>query len=152
MVIAGLLSAVPTGARLLTTTAVLAVLFVLDFAGRTDLLPQRKRQIPQEVFGNGIVRGAFRFGFEYGTGSRTHLTSVAPFVLLWLLLSLNLEVHMALAVGAGFGAGRAIPVVAHLAIGSALWDTNTNRQARGVAILGAVSSASLAGYVAVLWL
>ena len=151
-VVAGFLSPVPIGLLLAVTTTVLLAFFVLDFAGRTDLLPQRARQIPQEVFHHGIVRGAFRFGFEYGTGSRTHITSVAPFVPLWLLLSLNLEVHMALMVGAGFGAGRALPVIAHLGLGSSQWDTNTDRQARMVAVLGSVSSAVLAGYVAVLWL
>jgi hypothetical protein len=151
-VIAGVLSLLPIGILLAVTTTVLLLFFVLDFAGRTALLPQRKRQIPQAVFHNGIVRGAFRFGFEYGTSARTHITSVAPFVPLWLLLSLNLEVHMALVVGAGFGAGRALPVVAHLGLGSSQWDTNTDRQARMVAILGSVSSAVLAGYVAVLWL
>src|SRR5438132_14144104 len=45
-------------------------------------LPEARRQIPAEVFGRGLVRGAYRFGFESGTGVRTYLSSPATSLLL----------------------------------------------------------------------
>jgi len=74
-------------------------------------LPQNRRQIPLEVFGGGLVKGAYRFGFEMGTGVRTYLPSPAPYILLLALLFGRLTLASALFVAIGFALGRAIPLM-----------------------------------------
>ena len=78
-------------------------------------LPQSRRQIPAEVFGQGLVRGAFRFGFELGTGVRTYMPSPAPYVLLLIILFGQLTLGCALCLALGFGLGRATPVMIQIA-------------------------------------
>ena len=78
-------------------------------SGRISL-PEAKRQIPAEVFGRGLVRGAFRFGFELGTGVRTYVASPAPYLLLLVILLGQLTLACALCVAVGFAAGRAAPL------------------------------------------
>jgi hypothetical protein len=77
-------------------------------------LPQNRRQIPLEVFGSGLVKGAYRFGFEMGTGVRTYLPSPAPYILLLALLFGRLTLASALFVAIGFGLGRAVPLMLQL--------------------------------------
>jgi hypothetical protein len=77
-------------------------------------LPQARRQIPAEVFGRGLVRGALRFGFELGTGVRTYVPSPAPYVLMLTLLLGQLTLGCALSVAVGFGLGRAAPLLLQL--------------------------------------
>jgi hypothetical protein len=79
-------------------------------SGRISL-PQARRQIPAEVFGRGLVRGSFHFGFELGTGVRTYVSSPAPYLLLLTILFGQLTLGCALCVAVGFGLGRAIPVM-----------------------------------------
>jgi hypothetical protein len=74
-------------------------------------LPQARRQIPAEVFGRGLVRGAFRFGFELGTGVRTYVPSPAPYILLLTILLGRLTLGCAMCVAGGFGLGRAVPLM-----------------------------------------
>jgi hypothetical protein len=73
-------------------------------------LPESRRQIPAEVFGGGLARGALRFGFELGTGFRTYVPALAPYVLLLVLLIGRPTVSAALLIGLGFGFGRAVPI------------------------------------------
>jgi hypothetical protein len=82
-------------------------------------LPEARRQIPAEVFGANLVRGAARFGFELATGVRTYAPSAAPYVLLLTVLLLRPPLGLALLMGAGFGVGRAAPLVARLVRGRA---------------------------------
>lgn len=77
-------------------------------------LPEARRQIPFEVFTGGVVRGAWRFGFEMGTGVRTYVPSWAPYVLVLALLLARPTLGEALAAAAGFGLGRAVPLLVHL--------------------------------------
>lgn len=77
-------------------------------------LPEARRQIPLETFGRGLVPGAWKFGFEMGTGMRTYLPSFAPYVLLLALLLARPTLAQALLVAAGFGLGRAVPLMIHL--------------------------------------
>lgn len=77
-------------------------------------LPEARRQIPAEVFGGNLVRAAYRFGFELGTGVRTFVTSPAPYVLLLVVLLARPTLLGAIAIGFGFGIGRAMPLVALL--------------------------------------
>ena len=77
-------------------------------------LPETRRQIPAHVFGGSLARGAYRFGFELGTGMRTYVPSAAPYVLLLAIVLARLTLAHALLVGLGFGLGRAIPLMAEL--------------------------------------
>lgn len=78
-------------------------------------LPEARRQIPAEVFGRRLSRGAWRFGLELGTGLRTYAPAVAPYLALLAVLLLRPTLGQALLVGAGFGLGRAVPLVVQLA-------------------------------------
>lgn len=82
-------------------------------AGRVRL-PEARRQIPLEVFFGGLVRGAWRFGFEMGTGMRTYVPSSAPYVLVLALVLARPTLGQALLVALGFGLGRAVPLMVHL--------------------------------------
>ncbi len=77
-------------------------------------LPQARRQIPAEVFGRGLARGAFRFGFELGTGVRTYIPSPAPYILFLTILFGHLTLASALCVAVGFGLGRAAPLMVQM--------------------------------------
>lgn len=86
-----------------------AALGVLRDAGLVRLpLPQNARQIPAEVLRRHLLRGAFRFGAELGTGVRTYVPSSAPYAVALTLLLVHPGPGACLAAGAGFGAGRAV--------------------------------------------
>lgn len=77
-------------------------------------LPESRRQIPAEVFGGSITRGAYRFGFELGTGVRTYIPSAAPYILLLTVVLAHITLANAILVGFGFGLGRAVPLMVQL--------------------------------------
>jgi hypothetical protein len=77
-------------------------------------LPENRHQIPAEVFGGSLIRGAYRFGFELATGVRTYAGVAAPYVLVLAILLIRPTLGQALLIGAGFGLGRAVPMVARL--------------------------------------
>jgi hypothetical protein len=77
-------------------------------------VPEAKRQIPAEVFGGSLVRGAFRFGFELGTGVRTYVSSAIPYFLLMIVLVGRPTLADAVGMALGFGVGRALPLGAQL--------------------------------------
>ena len=79
-------------------------------AGRITL-PEARRQIPAEVFGGSIARGAYRFGLELGTGVRTYVPSAAPYILLLTVMLAHITLGNAILVGLGFGLGRAAPLM-----------------------------------------
>jgi hypothetical protein len=83
-------------------------------AGRI-MLPESRHQIPTDVFGGSLVNGAFRFGFELGTGVRTYAGASAPYILLLVVLIGWLPLGWALLLGAGFGVARALPLIIHMA-------------------------------------
>jgi hypothetical protein len=83
-------------------------------------LPESRRQIPAEVFGGSLLRGAYRFGLELGTGVRTYVSSSAPYILLLAVFFARLTLADALLIGVGFGVGRAFPLMVQLAAGSRL--------------------------------
>jgi hypothetical protein len=78
-------------------------------------LPESRRQIPTDVFTGSPARGAFRFGFELGTGVRTYASASAPYILLLVLLVGSWPLGWAILLAAGFGLGRAMPLMIHLA-------------------------------------
>lgn len=77
-------------------------------------LPESRRQIPSAVFAGSLVRGAYRFGLEMGTGIRTYVPSFAPYVLLLALVLARPTLGEALLIAAGFGLGRTIPLMISL--------------------------------------
>jgi len=77
-------------------------------------LPENRRLIPSEVFNYGMVRGAFQFGAELGTGVRTFVPSPAPYLLLLALVLGQLTLMHAWLIGLGFGLARAAPLIVHL--------------------------------------
>ncbi|MGH4013978.1 MAG: hypothetical protein ACRDSL_08645 [Pseudonocardiaceae bacterium] len=83
-------------------------LFVL--AGECRLhravLPHRRAQVPSAVIGAGPDAGALQFGFEMGSGVRTHMPSNLPYLTLLAVLLIGSWVAALLA-GLGFGLGRA---------------------------------------------
>jgi hypothetical protein len=97
---------VPDIARL----AVLAAMALFVVAGEFGLhrvsLPHRRAQVPTSVVGEGARRGALQFGYEMGTGMRTHMPSNQPYVPL-LATILVTSLGQALLVGVGFAIGRA---------------------------------------------
>lgn len=82
-------------------------------AGRVSL-PEARRQIPSTVFAPSLVQGAWRFGFEMGTGMRTYVPTFVPYVLLLALLLARPTLLQALSIAFGFGLGRAIPLMLQL--------------------------------------
>jgi hypothetical protein len=77
-------------------------------------LPENRRQIPAQVFGMGLVHGAYRFGFELGTGLRTYVPSPAPYLLLLVVLLGRPAFGDTLLIALGWGVGRSIPLMAQL--------------------------------------
>lgn len=78
-------------------------------------LPEVRRQIPAEVFGGRLAKGAYRFGFELGTGMRTYAPSAAPYVLLLAVILSRPSLLGALLIGLAFGFARALPILVQLA-------------------------------------
>lgn len=111
-------------------------LFVL--AGEAGLhrwaLPHRRSQVPQTVIGEGADAGALRFGFEMGTGMRTHMPSNLPYVPL-VAVALVAGWPAALLTGAGFGLGRAGMALGHYqARDPDWWDGQWRQHGRTVRI------------------
>jgi len=77
-------------------------------------LPENRRQIPAEVFGRSLAGGAFRFGFEMGTGVRTYVPAAAPYVLALGLVAVRPTLAVAGAAALGFAAGRTVPLVVQM--------------------------------------
>lgn len=118
-VLSGFTEPVPDAWRVALLTVAAAAVWAIKhgpLAGHLRL-PEARRQIPAEVFGANLVRGAYRFGFELATGVRTYAPSAAPYVLLLTVLLLRPQLGLALLMGAGFGLGRAAPLIARLVRG-----------------------------------
>jgi hypothetical protein len=68
---------------------------------------QNRRQVPQAIRSAGPRTGAFQFGFEMGTASRTFMPTTMPYVIFIGLLFL-IPLPVSLLVGLAFGVGRAV--------------------------------------------
>lgn len=123
-------------------------LFVL--AGEVGLhrisLPHRRAQVPSSVIGEGAEQGALQFGFEMGSGLRTHMPSNVPYLPL-VAVALVAGWAGALAAGLGFGAGRAAMALGrHYGGDPPWWDAQWRRYGRLARIaltLGAVGLAAI---------
>jgi hypothetical protein len=115
--VSGFFSVLPDVSRLLLLSAGALVVWLAKetrWSSRITL-PESRRQIPSEVFNQSLVRGAFRFGFELGTGVRTYVPSAAPYVLLLTIFLGWLPLGATLLIAAGFGMGRAVPLALQFA-------------------------------------
>lgn len=103
--------AAPMGVRIAAVAALLGALAVFEIAGRSNMLPQNRRLVPQTILAANSIAGPLQFGFEMGTGLRTFAPSALPLatVAMALLWAPNAIEGLALAVGFGLGRTLAIP-------------------------------------------
>lgn len=126
---------IPLGAR----EAILVAVVVFVLAGELGLhritLPHRRSQVPSAVIGAGSDAGALQFGFEMGSGVRTHMPSNLPYLpLLAVLLVANWA--GALLAGLGFGLGRAAMALGrHYNRAPQWWDQQWQRHGRTLRIV-----------------
>ncbi|MGA8047972.1 MAG: hypothetical protein WCA30_17060 [Dermatophilaceae bacterium] len=146
-VLSGLLSPVPEWLRLAIAAIAAVALTMLDLVQRRLRLPQRSRLIPQSVFAQGIARGIFRFGFEYGTGVRTLIPSAASVILAVALVLIGLPWWQTVLVAAVFGAARALAVLQFLLLGSEGWAEFLSSHTRSLERTGSVVTALLVAAV-----
>jgi hypothetical protein len=112
-------------------TGVLGVLAVVAVMRDTSLLrfrrPECNRQVPRELLTTkGAVAVPLQFGFEMGTGLRTHLTATAPHLLACTILLIRPSLAIAMLAGASFGIGRMLHPLLRLwsRTGGGAWDTS----------------------------
>ncbi|MDQ3906652.1 MAG: hypothetical protein M3300_14775 [Actinomycetota bacterium] len=109
-------------------------LFVLagEFGLHRAVLPHRRAQVPSTVIAAGGDAGALRFGFEMGSGVRTHMPSNLPYLPLFAVLLIS-SWPAALACGLGFGVGRAAMALGrHYSSDGTWWDGQWQRHERAV--------------------
>ncbi|HEX5345782.1 MAG TPA: hypothetical protein VFW64_01565 [Pseudonocardiaceae bacterium] len=129
---------------------VATALFVL--AGECGLhrmaLPHRRSQVPSTVIGTGEQAGALQFGFEMGTGVRTHMPSNLPYLpLMAVLLVANWAA--AVVAGLGFGLGRAAMALGRHHSGDATWwDRQWQHHQRALRITLTLAATLLATLIA----
>ena len=121
-------------------------LFIL--AGECGLhhvvLPHRRTQVPSTVIASGGDAGALRFGFEMGTGVRTHMPSNLPYPPLLAVLLVSTW-PAALISGLGFGLGRAAMALGrHYSRDDTWWDSQWRRHERAVRLTLSLLAALLA--------
>ncbi|MGH3686507.1 MAG: hypothetical protein ACRDQ9_01080 [Pseudonocardiaceae bacterium] len=121
-------------------------LFVL--AGECGLhrvaLPHRRAQVPSTVIGAGSDAGALQFGFEMGSGVRTHMPSNLPYLPLMAVLVLG-SWAAALVAGLGFGLGRAAMALSrHHSRDTTWWDHQWQRHERRLRITLTLAAVGLA--------
>lgn len=115
---------------------VIAAVALFVLAGECGLhrvaLPHRRAQVPSTVIASGGDAGALRFGFEMGTGVRTHMPSNLPYLPLVSVLLVSTW-PAALASGLGFGLGRAAMALGrHYSGDGTWWDSQWQRHERAV--------------------
>ena len=110
----GLTAALPDAWRLylLAVGAGLLLLARYGPVARFIPLPEARRQIPAEAVAGNATRGALRFGFELGTGVRTYVPALAPYLLALTILVGRPSLYLALLAGLGFGVARGLPLLA----------------------------------------
>lgn len=126
----------------------IAAVAVFVLAGECGLhrisLPHRRAQVPSTVIAAGGEAGALRFGFEMGSGVRTHMPSNLPYLPLTAVLLISTW-PAALAAGLGFGLGRAAMALGRYHSGDgSWWDSQWQRHERPLRIALAVTAAVLA--------
>jgi hypothetical protein len=128
---------------------VLVVLVVLagEFRLHRLTLPHRRAQVPSAVINAGSEAGALQFGFEMGSGVRTHMPSNLPYLPLLAVLLLGSWVAALLA-GLGFGLGRAAMALGrHHSHAPDWWDDQWQRYGHRLRIILALAAALLVAAV-----
>jgi hypothetical protein len=125
-------------------------LFVL--AGECGLhrvaLPHRRAQVPSTVIAAGGDVGALQFGFEMGSGVRTHMPSNLPYLPLVAVLLVG-NWAAALLTGLGFGLGRTTMALGrHYSGDSTWWDRQWQRHEPRLRITLALAAILLAAHIA----
>lgn len=105
-VASGLFEPVPASSRRVALFVVVGSLAILRARGAFKWLPQAERQVPPSVFYQDTRAAALAFGFELGTGVRTYVSSLGPYVIGFSVLLLRPDFATAMLVGFGFGIGR----------------------------------------------
>jgi hypothetical protein len=107
-------------------------------------LPHRRAQVPSTVISASASAGALQFGFEMGSGVRTHMPSNLPYLPLVAVLLVG-SWGPALLAGLGFGLGRAAMALGrHHGRDAAWWDRQWQRHGRRLRIILALVAALLA--------
>lgn len=116
----------------LARVAVVAALATFVVAGEFGLhgvvLPHRREQVPTSVIDRGSRVGALQFGYEMGTGMRTHMPSNLPYLALAAAL-LVADWSQAVLIGLGFGLGRAWMALGRDRSDVEWWDASWRRHA-----------------------
>jgi hypothetical protein len=117
-ILSGLVGWLPPRIRLILLASI-ALSLVLRQAGVARVpLPQNARQVPQAVYLRHPVVANAQFGFEMGTGMRTLVSAVAPYLLIsFLILFPPTSFFIAVAIGVSFGLTRGLVPV--------LWSLNS---------------------------
>lgn len=104
------------------------------------VLPHRRAQVPSTVIASGGDAGALRFGFEMGSGVRTHMPSNLPYLPLMAVLLVSTW-PAALVTGLGFGLGRAAMALGrYYSRDGSWWDSQWQRQERALRITLALAA------------
>jgi hypothetical protein len=104
------------------------------------VLPHRRAQVPSTVIASGGDAGALRFGFEMGSGVRTHMPSNLPYLPLMAVLLVSTW-PAALVTGLGFGLGRAAMALGrYYSRDGSWWDSQWQRQERPLRITLALAA------------
>jgi len=145
----GLTSPVPDSVARAVLLGGVALLLLREFGLLPLPLPENRRLVPQAVLHKPGLRPALIFGIELGTGVRTYVPAVAPYLLALAILLLGPDWTMVLLVALGFALGRAVMPMARLLSGEPeAWDGLLERRLR-LALLTRASATVTA--VAVVW-
>jgi hypothetical protein len=108
------------------------------------VLPHRRTQVPSTVIGAGSDAGALQFGFEMGSGVRTHMPSNLPYLPLLAVLLLG-SWAAAVAAGLGFGLGRAAMALGrHHSRDTTWWDRQWKHHEQPLRIILALAAVVVA--------
>lgn len=142
---AGVFTLFPWDLRGLSFLLLLSALLIGRVTGRINL-PQRKWQIPIDVFRDSPVAGAFLFGVNLGLGFRTYIPSISPYILALSLLLLTNDPLIHLSVMMGFAVGRSSPMVGRLLSDHRdQWNERLMHSLPSVGVAAVITALGLAG-------
>jgi hypothetical protein len=136
----GLLGEAVHGRAVVLVAGVIAVAAILSDAAGLRVRPQVRFQVPERWRRTmPLARALILYGVLLGLG----LTTYVPATAAWALPALGLAVgslSASLAIGLGFAAGRALPVLALVALGG---ETALAERPRGLRVLRLLTAAAL---------
>jgi hypothetical protein len=135
--------ALPSAVRVGLIAAVAVFVLAGECGVHRVSLPHRRAQVPSMVIASGGDAGALRFGFEMGSGVRTHMPSNLPYLPLVAVLLVSTW-PAALTAGLGFGLGRAAMALGRHYSDGTWWDSQWQRYERAVRLTLALLALLLA--------